>query len=88
MNDMHNFSDAKQNAINEMRRMNRQARSYASYEQNSSHKINNSHSKAPTGNTVLPMSQDDMLIMGLILILSQENSDNLLLLALAYVLMG
>ena len=87
MNDMHNFSSDKQRAIAEMLDMNKKAaQSKALPPQNAS---SNTHkaSKGPSGNLGLSVSSDDMLIIGLMLILSQDCRDMWLFLALMYILM-
>ncbi len=76
MNDMHNFSQAKQNAINQMLDMNKKAR------QNAPTALKNS-----IGGSLTSISNDTILILGLLLILSQDCSDMWLFLALVYLLL-
>lgn len=87
MNDMHNFSKARQTAIDQMWEMNKKAASTGAFDR----KDNASNqSKAPhihRKKSDIAISDDDILILGLILILSQDCRDMWLFLALLYVLM-
>ncbi len=83
MNDMHNFSQAKQNAIEQLREMNKKA---DRTERNLKQNTHNPPKKSPN-NFVALSSNDDMLIIGLILILTGDCQDKWLFLALLYILM-
>ncbi len=89
MNNMHNFSKQKQNAINQMNEMKKRAA--PSKEADSKPKVmpikpQISQSK-PLLSGGLSLSDDTLILLGLILILYSDSSDMLLLLALAYILM-
>lgn len=73
---MHNFSQDKEHAIEQLREMNRRATQPSAAD---SRQIKNSQP-----GTNIP--SDALLILGLILILSNENCDKLLLLALLYIM--
>lgn len=84
---MHNFISLKENAINEMREMNKKA-TYkeplvAKTRQINQNKTLKNHQK----NFFANMSDDDILIIGLILVLYGDCRDTWLFLALAYILM-
>lgn len=87
MNDMHSFSRDKQRAIAEMLDMNKKALNRERLpQQNATH---NTHKplKNLSDNSGLTISSDGMLIIGLILILSEDCRDMWLFLALMYILM-
>ncbi len=83
MNDMHNFSQAKQTAIEQLREMNKKA---AKAERSPRQNGHNPPQKSPN-NFITLGSNDDILIMGLILILAGDCHDKWLFLALLYILM-
>lgn len=87
MNDMHNFSAHKQRAIEQMLDMNKKAlQTEPLLQQNTvpnTHKAFNNLSD----NLRLSISSDDILVIGLILILSEDCRDMWLFLALLYILM-
>lgn len=85
---MHNFSSLKENAINEMREMNKKAVHTEPLFIKASKVDENKTLKNNQNNFLTVMSGDDMLIIGLILILSGDCRDIWLFLALAYILMG
>lgn len=88
MNDMHDFSSDKQRAIAEMFDMNKKASKIATLPPQ--HTVNNAHKspKSPLGNLRVSVSSDDIIIIGLMLILAEDCQDTWLFLALAYILMG
>lgn len=87
MSDMHNFSAHKQRAIEQIFEMNKKAaQPEAQPQQNTMRNMYNSVKKSPN-NFGVNFSNDDMLIMGLILILSEDCRDMWLFLALIYILM-
>lgn len=87
MSDMHNFSQHKQRAITEMLEMNKKsAQPRAQSQQNTASNGYNSVKKLPQ-NFGIHFSNDDMLIMGLIVILSEDCRDTWLFLALIYILL-
>ena len=88
MTEMHNFSRDKQRAITEMLEMNKKALKSEAFSVDKSaakHKILPQNLLAKSG---LSMSEDEILIIGLILILAEDCRDTWLFFALAYVLMG
>ena len=87
MIDMHNFSQDKKRAIEQMLDMNKKAVNRESVlPQNTANNVNTSP-KNHLGKFSMSMSQDDILIIGLILILSGDCRDMWLFLALLYILM-
>ena len=87
MNDMHNFLSAKENAINEMREMNKKAIYHGPSYKKSNNQNQNKTLKNVYGNFGTTMSDDDILILGLLLVLSQDCRDMWLFGALVYILM-
>lgn len=88
MTEMHNFSRDKQRAITEMLDMNKKAIKSNTF---SADKTAAEHKNPPKNSFVksgLSMSGDEILIIGLILILAEDCRDTWLFLALAYILMG
>ena len=83
MADTNNFSQNKQRAIEQMREMNKRAKQPCSSNENQEHIEKKSAQNAEFG---INIPSDTLLILGLILILSNENCDKLLLLALLYIL--
>ena len=83
MADTNNFSQNKQRAIEQMREMNKRAKQPCS-----SAEHQECSEKKPAQNTEFGINipSDTLIILGLILILSNENCDKLLLLALLYIL--
>ena len=87
MIDMHNFSQDKKRAIEQMLDMNKKALNLEhSLPQNTASNVNEPP-KNHSGKLGMYMSQDDILIIGLILILSGDCRDTWLFLALLYILM-
>ncbi len=87
MNDMHNFTQAKNKAINELLHMqNRATQSQDNKEsvKQKAHPIN--HKKRPK-NFGLSITDDELIIIGLLLILSEDCHDIWLFLSLIYILM-
>lgn len=87
MNDMHNFSEAKQNAIEQLREMNKKAVQTGDSPKQDTSKSTHKPLKNLPNNFAMLSSNDDMLIIGLILILSGDCRDMWLFLALMYILM-
>ncbi len=87
MNDMHSFLKAKTNAINELHEMKKRAAENGDYtEQKSSTKpLNNDKTSLKNFNSYL--SNVDLVIIGLLLILSKDCHDTWLFWALLYILM-
>ncbi len=89
MNTMHNFKIQKQHAINQINEMQKRSTNtklQPDFLQKSTpvlSKTTKNENQKPT----FVLSNDTLVILGLILILSSENSDMLLLLALIYILM-
>lgn len=88
MSDMHNFSSDKQHAIEQMLDMNKRATKPQSFSPAKASQEPNKPSKKLFSGSGLSMSTDGMLIIGLILILSEDCQDMWLFLALVYILMG
>ncbi len=87
MTDMHNFSHDKQRAIEQLLDMNKRALQTESFShQNTTSTVHNSL-KSSSNNLGLPLTNDALLIIGLILILSEDCRDMWLFLALLYILM-
>ncbi len=88
MNGMHNFKVQKQNAINQIHEMKTRATpSEETYVTDK--KVAKTDPKpplSPAKSAIFSMSDDTIIILGLILILSNDNTDMLLLLALVYIL--
>ncbi len=83
MNDMQNFSNLKNRAINEMLEMNERAAKTEHFKDECRENAN----KITTKNKSNSFSNDEMLILALVLILSKDCSDYWLFLALLYILM-
>ena len=87
MIDMHNFSQDKKRAIEQMLDMNKKAVNRESVlPQNTANNVNKSP-KNHLGKFSMSMSQDDILIIGLFLILSGDCREMWLFLALLYILL-
>lgn len=87
MTEMHNFSEDKQRAIEQMLNMNRRAKEQGKSTQNEACAPLRTKSSADIGRFSDLLNQPDtLLIIGLILILAQENADMLLIFALVYIL--
>lgn len=87
MNDMHNFSRDKQRAIEQMLDMNKRASQAEPPPQQSTSQNTHKSLKNLFNNSRLTISHDDILIIGLIIILSEDCHDIWLFLALLYILM-
>ncbi len=83
MTDMQDFSRIKNEAIKELQEMNKKAAEKQSVVQKISH---NSHKNLINSFNLL-LSNDDLLILGLILILYQDSFDKWLFFALLYILL-
>ncbi len=87
MTEMHNFSKDKQRAIEQMLDMNRRAQSQNKNFQNKSYPLVYRKSSTDINPFFELLNQPDtLIILGLILILAEDNTDMLLLLALVYIL--
>lgn len=87
MNEMHKFSHDKQRAIEQLREMNKRAVKTEPLTAESTAQNSKKASKNLSDNFKISMSSDDILIVALILILSQDCHDKWLFLALFYILM-
>lgn len=83
MIDMHNFSETKNRAVQELFETARRADATHQKTQQNPHCA----LPKPSFNFINLNSQDDLLIIGLILILYKDSTDFLLFLALIYILM-
>ena len=83
MNDMHNFDTLKQNAINQLFELNKKSTKNNCEQGNIKPKIN--YSCATISRPFL--SDDEFLIVGLLLVLSKDCQDMWLFLALIYILL-
>lgn len=87
MTDMHNFKAAKKRAIDQMYEMNKKA-----CESNDFKDVERLNSTTNNGNNLLKnfnisVSDDELIVIGLLLILSKDCSDTWLFLALLYILL-
>lgn len=87
MNEMHKFSHDKQRAIEQLREMNKRAVKTEPLTTDGTAQNSKKASKNLSDNFKISMSSDDILIVALILILSQDCHDKWLFLALFYILM-
>lgn len=87
MNDMQDFSSIKNRAIDELFKMNKQASKICNNEDKKAEKSSKNRHKITTTNKGLSLSSDELLILGLALILSNDSHDMWLFLALLYILM-
>ncbi len=87
MNDMQNFSNLKNRAINEMLEMNERAAKTGHSNVEFQEKTKQVPHKIHTENTSVCFSNDEILILGIVFILSKDCSDYWLFLALLYILM-
>lgn len=87
MKDMQDFSDLKNRAINEMLQMNGRAVKTGHSNVEFQEKTKQIPHKIHTENKAVSFSSDEMLILGIVLILSKDCSDYWLFLALLYILM-
>ncbi len=88
MSDMHNFLNDKQHAIERMLDMNKRATKSQSFSPDKTAQEPSKPLRKLFSNSGVSMSTDGMLIIGLILILSEDCQDMWLFLALIYILMG
>lgn len=87
MNSMHSFSECKNRAINELHEMSKRATQTTHFTgKNNKNHTENSHNFSPL-NLVASLSNDEIIIVGLVLILSKDCSDYWLFLALLYILL-
>lgn len=85
MTDMHNFSNQKNRAINEMLNMSKRAsQTIPNNCKNKPEKTKIQSKKIPNKNFLI--ANDDMLILGILLILAEDSCDLWLFLALIYIL--
>lgn len=87
MNDMHNFKAAKDKAIDELYQMNRRATENADLKHQNSSSAPFNNSKKLLKNFNLLNSDDELIILGLIMVLSKDCHDKWLFLALLYILL-
>lgn len=87
MNDMHSFSTAKQLAIEQMLDMNKKASQTGTLPRRNAEQKTHKELKNSLNGSRPEISYDAILIIGLILILSEDCHDMWLFLALLYVLM-
>lgn len=88
MSDMHNFLNDKQHAIERMLDMNKRATKPQSFSPDKTAQEPSKPLRKLSSNSGVSVSTDGMLIIGLILILSEDCQDMWLFLALIYILMG
>ncbi len=87
MNDMQDFFSIKNRAIDELLKMNKQASIKGDNKVVRVEKSSENQNKVTTQNKGLSLSGDELLILGLVLILSNDSHDMWLFLALLYILM-
>lgn len=87
MNDMHNFAERKNRAIDELKKMNNQAANKNNFCHDIPMKTQRFSGKSQSFNFDFLTSNDDLLILGLILILYEDCQDIWLFLALIYILL-
>lgn len=85
MNTMHNFSSAKQRAIQQMREMNKRSSPQVKTESPKKREILHKQPLFSLQNFSFPLSDDELLFLGLIMILSKDCDDTWLFLALFYI---
>lgn len=85
MNSMHNFTKDKQRAIQQMREMNKRASVSAPKSAAKPHDTAHKHTSFALQNFSFPLSDDELLFLGLIMILSKDCDDTWLFLALFYI---
>ena len=87
MSDMHNFTTRKNRAIDELKEMNKRATK--TDESCGDKRVNSPCNSDNSGrfNITFLTSNDDLLILGLIIILYEDCQDILLFLALIYILL-
>lgn len=83
MTSMHNFSNRKKSAINEMFEMNKRATKTEEKPQQNKTKCD----KMRIEKQGVSFNADELLVLGLVLILSKDCDDTMLFLALLYILM-
>lgn len=92
-NSQSDFNLRKQQAADALREMSRRATTRSTQTPPQNHAASPASKTAPAGAFLpfnlnsLKLDNDTLLILGILLILSSENTDNLLLLALGYILM-
>ena len=87
MTDMHSFQKAKTNAINELNEMKKRACENGGVFGEEQLITPHKNEKVSGKNLGVHLSSDDLIIIGLILILSKDCKDTWLFLALIYILM-
>lgn len=87
MNSMHNFNRDKQRAIQQLREMNKRASVSAPKKEAKPHDIPHKRTPFVLQNFSFSMSDDELLFLGLLVILSKDCDDTLLFLALFYIFM-
>lgn len=87
MNDMQSFSNLKNRAINEMLKMNERAAKTGDSQPEKQEGVKRIPVKNHTEKMSVNFSNDELLVLVLVLILSKDSSDYWLFLALLYILM-
>lgn len=87
MNDMHNFAARKNHAINELKQMNNRATKNADIPKQKPVSSLPANTQKPPANFNFLSSSDDLVIIGLIIILYEDCHDIWLFLALIYILL-
>ena len=87
MSDMQDFSSIKNRAIDELFKMNKQASKVRNSSNTKAEKSGENQHKITIANSGLSLSSDELLILGIVLILSNDSHDMWLFLALLYILM-
>ena len=84
---MHNFDTAKKQAIDKLYEMNKRATKTNNFKAENSANKTTKNAQAPTLSLNQLLSNDELIIMGLFLILSKDCHDNWLFLSLLYILL-
>lgn len=85
MNTMHNFYSDKQRAVEQLREMNKRASQKAAKTEAKPPESKHNNMPFISPNFSIPLSNDDLLFIGLIMILSKDCHDTWLFLALFYI---
>lgn len=84
---MQDFSSIKNRAIDELFKMNEQASKISNNSDRKAEKSGENQHKVIAASNGLSLSSDELLILGVVLILSNDSHDMWLFLALLYILM-
>lgn len=87
MNNMHDFSNLKNRAIDELWKMNEQAVKIGHFNGSANQEAKRITQSSSSENAGLSFSNDELLILGIVLILLKDSHDYWLFLALLYILM-